>query len=203
MAELRYAHEYLAQSIQSEAGTLVTMTTMSLDGWYWFPISSSNHSSTSLLLSWLLRSLRCWLKQWSVYLFPEWKSNTCALIPPLSLQRMLLGDSWGSQPTHLRTPFIPCPDAPHESKFPCLKFTSLTGGSACGKSLIKDPPLQESAVPKRQWKHCEERLGAGGFLSSQMWLSTQALLSKPSIIWPEVGAFAVQEHYSEICHSSC
>lgn len=140
MAELRYAHEYLAQSIQSEAGTLVTMTTMSLDGWYWFPISSSNHSSTSLLLSWLLRSLRCWLKQWSVYLFPEWKSNTCALIPPLSLQRMLLGDSWGSQPTHLRTPFIPCPDAPHESKFPCLKFTSLTGGSACGKSLIKDPP---------------------------------------------------------------
>lgn len=91
---------------------------------------------------------------------------------------------------------------PMKGSFPCLQFTSLTGGSACGKSL-KDSPVQESAVPQKQWKHCEERPGAGGFLSSQMWLSIQALLSKPSIIWPEVGAFAVQEHYSEICHSSC
>lgn len=157
-------------------------------------------SQSCLLLSWFLRSLHCWLKWQTCYLFSECKPNTCALIPPVSLHRVLLRDSWGRQPITCCAPFMPCPDAPSESKFPCLQLPSLTEWlSPWEESLWGICSSQQAG--KALWR--EAGCWSLPFFSHRCEYPSPAFLPKPSVIWPGVGAFAVQEHYSEICHSSC
>lgn len=67
------------------------------------------------------------------------------------------------------------------------------------------PTAPTAPFHNKQAEDCKrDRMTEAFFLScSQMWISIQAFLSKPTTIHPGVGVFVVQGHYSEICQSSC
>lgn len=173
---------------------------MPLGGCYWSQTSSPSHGSADFLVPWFLVSLYCWLKQ-TFYLFSEGKPSMCSdsptsLPPPCSDRAEA-----GSPPTWC-TLLCPVQMLPRKGSFFFYSSPSWWSDSVCGKSL--NGHVQGSAALQRPAKHRDERRGARAFLSSLTAVKyTQAFPSKPSIIWPGVGAFAVQERYAEICQSLC